>query len=354
MKWEKTITREMSLTAIYYATLSYTKDFKKVYGFVFNNLIYFNEEGKLVSYKGLEDIKNFDKKIREIAKKKKIRSFLIKAKKLNNEFFNLCNQFLRNKSKYTFKELLEIYKRIDKKYIRFWSYYLFHYKMGDALVNSRFKYVLNKNRDLIEELRKTNPYLFFEHFLNYFYEELSKRCKIKDKDLLFFLLPEEIMRYLEGDYNININELKIRKHKYLIYIKKGKTEFLTGDKAQKLFEKEIKEEKEFSSILKGFSAFKGKVKGPVRVVTRKDDFKKISNGDILVAHMTTVDYAPYLHKVLAIITDEGGILSHAAVIAREMKKPCVIGTKVATKVLKDGDYIEVDANKGVVKILKRK
>lgn len=57
-------------------------------------------------------------------------------------------------------------------------------------------------------------------------------------------------------------------------------------------------------------------------------------------------------KAAAIITDEGGLLSHAAIISREFKKPCIIGTKIATKVLKDGQKIEVDANKGIIRIIK--
>ncbi len=61
-----------------------------------------------------------------------------------------------------------------------------------------------------------------------------------------------------------------------------------------------------------------------------------------------------LKKNLAIITDLGGISSHAAVVAREFKIPCIVGTKIATKVLKYGDFLEVDANKGMVKILKKK
>jgi pyruvate,water dikinase len=60
-----------------------------------------------------------------------------------------------------------------------------------------------------------------------------------------------------------------------------------------------------------------------------------------------------MKKAIAFITDEGGITCHAAIIARELKKPCIIGTKIATKVLKDGDLVEVDANKGVVKIIKK-
>ena len=70
--------------------------------------------------------------------------------------------------------------------------------------------------------------------------------------------------------------------------------------------------------------------------------------------MTRPEFIPLIRKAAAIVTDAGGILCHAAIVAREMKKPCIVGTKVATKAFKDGDLVEVDANKGVVKILKRK
>jgi len=61
---------------------------------------------------------------------------------------------------------------------------------------------------------------------------------------------------------------------------------------------------------------------------------------------------PLISIVKAIVTNEGGILCHAAIIAREFKKPCIVGTKIATQVLHDGDLVEVDANKGIVKIIK--
>ena len=67
--------------------------------------------------------------------------------------------------------------------------------------------------------------------------------------------------------------------------------------------------------------------------------------------MTTVDYLPAMKKASAIVTDDGGITSHAAIISRELGIPCIVGTKIATKVLKDGDLVEVNANKGEVKIL---
>jgi len=64
-------------------------------------------------------------------------------------------------------------------------------------------------------------------------------------------------------------------------------------------------------------------------------------------------YLPAMRRAAAFITNEGGITCHAAIISREMKKPCIIGTKIATQVLKDGDEVEVDAVSGVVRILNK-
>ena len=69
--------------------------------------------------------------------------------------------------------------------------------------------------------------------------------------------------------------------------------------------------------------------------------------------MTTPDFVPLIRKASAIITNEGGITCHAAIVACELKKPCIVGTKIATKILRDGDLVEVDANNGVVRILER-
>ncbi|MFA6445786.1 MAG: PEP-utilizing enzyme [Candidatus Paceibacterota bacterium] len=68
--------------------------------------------------------------------------------------------------------------------------------------------------------------------------------------------------------------------------------------------------------------------------------------------MTRPDFLSLMNKASAFITDEGGITCHAAIVARELNKPCIIGTKIATKVLKDGDMVEVDAERGVVRIIK--
>lgn len=103
----------------------------------------------------------------------------------------------------------------------------------------------------------------------------------------------------------------------------------------------------------GAMAYSGSTTGYARIVFDPAKVKVFNAGDILVTGMTRPEFLPLMKKAGAFVTDAGGILSHAAILARELKKPAVIGTQIATKVLKDGDLVEVDANKGVVRILKK-
>jgi len=102
----------------------------------------------------------------------------------------------------------------------------------------------------------------------------------------------------------------------------------------------------------GATAFPGTASGRVRIVTETTlESVLFEFGDILVCDNTDVRYLPLMQKAGAIVTDRGGILSHAAIVARELGKPCVIGTKDSTSRLKDGDMIEVDAINGHVRVL---
>lgn len=126
---------------------------------------------------------------------------------------------------------------------------------------------------------------------------------------------------------------------------------------QKLKKIVILENKNISTAgikeIRGSVAMNGFARGRVKIVFNLERLNRVKAGDILVAPMTTPDYLPALKRASAVITDEGGLTCHAAIVARELGIPCIIGTKTATKVLKDGDLVEVDANKGVVKMLKR-
>ena len=107
-------------------------------------------------------------------------------------------------------------------------------------------------------------------------------------------------------------------------------------------------------VIKGQVGCAGLTRGKVRVILNVAlSGATFQEGEVLVAGMTRPEYVSLMKKAAAIVTDEGGITCHAAIVSRELGKPCIIGTKIATKVLRDGDEVEVDAEMGVVRILKK-
>lgn len=107
-----------------------------------------------------------------------------------------------------------------------------------------------------------------------------------------------------------------------------------------------------NQLIIGRIAYPGVAKGIVKIVKEVSEINKVKKGDILVTQMTFPNLLMAMQKAAAFVTDEGGITCHAAIVAREMQKPCIIGTKIATRVLKDGDFIEVDAVRGIVSRLR--
>jgi len=184
-------------------------------------------------------------------------------------------------------------------------------------------------------------------------KEISRRTKIPIK-FLRYLYPWEFNLSLFSKKSI-VKILKERYRYHLCYYRETKNiKILTGSEA-KSFIKELSWEavkKEETREIYGDVASPGKAKGKVCIVNEVKDISKINKGDILVSEATNPNLMPAIKKAAAIVTDMGGLTCHAAIVSRELGIPCVIGTKVATKVLKDGDLVEVDANKGIVRILK--
>ena len=101
--------------------------------------------------------------------------------------------------------------------------------------------------------------------------------------------------------------------------------------------------------IKGMVANRGRAVGRVRVIRKKNEVKNMKRGEVLISPMTTPDVFPAMRKAVAIVTDEGGSLCHAAIMSRELGIPCIIGTKVASELYQNGDRVTVDAVKGIVK-----
>ena len=184
-----------------------------------------------------------------------------------------------------------------------------------------------------------------------FLDEFFRRLNIKKKHLKW-MFPIEIREvFTQG---IDLDKIKKRRKGCLYIQKNGNYELLAGLESKKVIaelfpadlDRDIKE-------LSGLAASPGKVRGEVKVLLSSRQESKMNQGDILVAGMTRPDYMPLIRKAGAIVTDEGGITCHAAIVARELGIPCIVGTKGATSILKDGNEVEVDGDRGMVKIIKK-
>ncbi|OCS92516.1 PEP-utilizing enzyme [Caryophanon latum] len=122
---------------------------------------------------------------------------------------------------------------------------------------------------------------------------------------------------------------------------------------ERIFGTKAAEVNEVEKSFKGYAASKGEHTGIVRIVRDQQDFAKVTEGDVLVCKTTLPPWTVLFSIAGAVITDAGGILSHAGTVAREYKLPAVLGTKVGTSLLKDGDVVKVDGTNGVVYIVQQ-
>ncbi len=239
---------------------------------------------------------------------------------------------------------IQEYKKVIELYGEYWA----EIAVAFVLPESNFK-VSSKIKKLTLDARtKTQEYNeALEPVISEFIENKYKYLKGNSR----FVLPEDIFNGDINNKNKMLNIIAERKKGFVYY--QGK--LYTGDVNENLDKLNLFLEKQETSVqeIKGQIGYKGKVTGIVRIITSKNQISDFKTGEIMVSAMTMPNYLPAMKKASAFVTDEGGITSHAAIVARELKKPCVIGTKIATEVLKTGDLIEVDADNGVVRLLKK-
>jgi len=172
-----------------------------------------------------------------------------------------------------------------------------------------------------------------------------------EKSLILYLFPEELYGLLRSKNCLS--KAKSRQKFFVTTNLSGKYQIFEGKKAAAQYKKYVPQDNvQTVNELKGMPASPGFLKGKVRVVLLHSEFEYFHKGEILVALQTMVNYIPVMQRSSAILTEFGGMTSHAAIVAREMKKPCIVGIKGLTSALKTGDIIEVNANKGTIKIIK--
>jgi phosphohistidine swiveling domain-containing protein len=183
--------------------------------------------------------------------------------------------------------------------------------------------------------------------------EIARRLKIEPKHL-DYADALEVANFLEAGClsSAQRKSLIAREICSVVFIRHEKLSWLVGREALQFMKVNgLLIAANHAKEIKGQPAAHGLVRGRVKICRTSNEINKIKTGDILVTAMTTPDFVPAMRRAAGIITDEGGITSHAAIVARELKKPCVIGTKVATQILHDGDMVELNANQGIIKIL---
>lgn len=185
--------------------------------------------------------------------------------------------------------------------------------------------------------------------------ETARRTYFAVSQISSFSLPELKNLLLKNRFP-NIETVNERQKIYAIKIYTNNTKRIS-DLSRQATIKLIQYDRQQTntSSFKGLIAYPGTVTGIANVaptLSGKKEYKKyiatLNKNDILVSSMTSPDLTPAFSKIAAVVTDEGGLMSHAALVAREKRIPCVIGTRIATRVLKNGDKIKVDANNGIV------
>ncbi|MFA4936890.1 MAG: PEP-utilizing enzyme [Patescibacteria group bacterium] len=181
---------------------------------------------------------------------------------------------------------------------------------------------------------------------------LAKQQGVNDWKIFTFLLPWEVPGFIL-EKKLDISALERRRHFSCFLVNKQGNQMMIDSQAKKYVSSLIiQQEQSLSKETRGQCAYTGKVKGVVKIIQIPKDMIKMNRGNILLSQATSPDLLPAMRKAAAIVTNKGGLICHAAITARELKIPCIVGTNNATLLFKDGDLVEVDANKGIVKKIK--
>jgi phosphohistidine swiveling domain-containing protein len=182
-----------------------------------------------------------------------------------------------------------------------------------------------------------------QHYKKLLFDEIKRRLKQVNFDQFSML---ELAEMMQG------KKIK-RSENFGFILHKGCVTELDQSTTKHYWEIYTKYKITQTNIIKGIIANKGKAIGKVQIIRDpRNQANEFQDGNILVAPMTSPDYVFLMKQATAIITDAGGLTSHAAIVSRELSKPCIVGTNIATQILQDGDTVEVDANQGIIKILK--
>jgi len=203
----------------------------------------------------------------------------------------------------------------------------------------QFSFIKNYRKDVLYKSYYQNDRLL---------QEIGRRLNLSINQVKYILPFEMAAALLDQKYNPAL--LNQRSKYSVVVFGRQQLKVLVGAAAKKIIRQEIrlKKIKNQPSELAGQVAYSGHAEGIVKIVNLVQDLKDFKLGNILVSEKTNPNLIPAMKKAAAIITDAGGLTCHAAIVSRELKKPCIVGTKIATQVFKDGDQVKVDGGRGII------
>lgn len=294
-----------------------------------------------------------------------IKNAALKLKKFNIKDVNRLKDLYGSNS-----DVKRLFKDLEKKYFCMTSLNAeertaesFIPDVYDILVRPKKENMIRIPKEIEKEAYLLRALIYFKDELSTFvipyvrfgldkqWKQLANSLGISFNDLeqlfaeeILFTTPKDVKKLVKERREATL--MVHQAHKGTI-----KTEGKTALKQIEEINKQIVVADKNISEIQGKVGSHGKTKGIVQKILNTNDISKFKEGNVLVAVYTAPDLVPAMKKACAIITDTGGITSHAAIVSRELGKPCVVGLKIATQVLKDGDLIEVDAERGVVRKL---
>ncbi|MEM4330253.1 MAG: phosphoenolpyruvate synthase [Candidatus Bilamarchaeaceae archaeon] len=178
-------------------------------------------------------------------------------------------------------------------------------------------------------------------------QQLQKLSDLEIKDLakMCVKIEEHYGSPQDIEYAFERGNLYIVQARPITTLKKKIEPVATSQLEQ---EQATTKKEEVKILVSGLGASPGIGVGPVKIIKSPAEIKRVERGDILVTEMTTPDYVPGMKRAAAIVTDTGGMTSHAAIVSRELGVPCVVGASGATTILKEGQIVSVDGNSGIV------
>jgi phosphoenolpyruvate synthase/pyruvate phosphate dikinase len=255
------------------------------------------------------------------------------------------------------------YKPITEDWVK--SIYNSSQKVKPTIYSSAKLLKLLKPDKLQKKFLDIAPYIVFfkdwrddarrfqAYHWSFFFDLLGQKFNV-ERDNIGYLTLNEMEKILRTE-KLDSNIIKKRKEGCVITLAEKGLSIRVLDGVPPRYEdiaREV-EQREQEKVVRGKIAQMGIVRGTVKVLRSYHDIKRVQEGDILVANTTHPNYLPAMQKAAAFVTNEGGMISHASIIARELRRPCIVGTSNATKVLMDGDFVEVNADIGIVRLLRR-